>query len=605
METAQERFPDEEWLHYAEVGDAGFSPSRLARARKYWEHRDSSAFLVVSRGAVVASWGEIDRRFMCHSVRKSFLSALYGIYRNHIDLEMTLAELGIDDEPALTVQEKQARILDLISSRSGVYHQAAAEPNTMSKNRPARGSHEPGRHWWYNNWDFNAAGTIFEQLTGEPIFEAFHRAIAEPIDMQDYDVSHGFYHYERRKSVHPGYMFRMSTRDLARFGLLFARGGRWKDRQIVPNDWVRESTRAHSEVDMGSKYGSGYGYMWWIEETGFTARGSGGHILAVYPDQDLVMVLRADTYHDKSVPARAAMRLFDMVAEAGRGTPVDTPRLVRAPTTEKAPAYTLSVEQLNAYPTVLEMPSSRKVTVSFLDDMLAIDYGYGTFHLQPESDTRFIAEDSRDPVLFELDGDGRVTEVWAEQLCYLEAAAAVERDDIEAAVTWVRHAVDKFPESSRAHFNLARALHGTGKSSEALLHVQEALELDSRNRGASRLLTQLRLRQAGRIGLVLILGLPLTLLAVRRLYRFQPTVTARAACIENGWPTGQLTQVQVQVHGSGALASTCRVDFHLPEKSETLRVTLHRRFYSPRWRAVDIELKSPCLAPRINRRSTT
>jgi len=270
----EDRFPGEEWMQYVDVAEAGFSPERLANAKRFWKKRNSPAFIAVSGGAVVASWGEVERRFMCHSIRKSLLSALYGVYRDDIDLELTLAELGIDDDPPLTNQEKRARVVDLISSRSGVYLEAAAE---IANNRPARGSHEPGNHWWYNNWDFNVAGVVFEQLTGERIFDSFGKAVAGPIGMQDYRISDGYYHYEHEKSTHPAYPFRMSTRDLARFGLLFARKGQWKGDQVISSDWVEESTRPHSEVDMGSRYGSAYGYMWWIEETeGFSARGIGG-----------------------------------------------------------------------------------------------------------------------------------------------------------------------------------------------------------------------------------------------------------------------------------------------------------------------------------------
>lgn len=520
IESAEDQFPGEDWMQYADVADAGFSPERLAEARRYWEKRGSSAFLVVSGGAVVASWGEVDRRFMCHSVRKSLLSALYGVYKDDIDLELTLAELDIDDKPPLTDEEKQARIVDLISSRSGVYHAAAAEPDAMSNNRPARGSHKPGSHWWYNNWDFNTAGAVFEQETGERILEAFGKAIAEPIGMQDYRVSDGFYHYEPDKSVHPAYPFRMSTRDLARVGLLFARGGRWKDRQVIPEEWVEESTRSHSEVDMGSKFGSGYGYMWWIEGTqGYTARGSGGHILAVYPAQDLVMVIRADTYHDRSVSARACMRLFDMVAKAAHGESADAPRLVRVPAVErnKGPAHTLSAEQLDTYQCAIEMDSGQRVTVTSANGALTIEYGRGTFGLCSESDTRFIAEDSQDPVLFQLSADGRVSSIWTEQLCYLEAAAAVKRDDVKSAVTWVRQAADKFPESARAHFTLAKVLSRTGKPDEALPQVQRALEIDPDYKDAQRLLRSLHLRRfAWLVGIVaVILGSPLVLAFVR------------------------------------------------------------------------------------------
>ena len=594
VERVADRFPGENWMQYADVADAGFSPERLAEARRFWERRDSSAFLVLSGGAVVASWGEVDRRFMCHSLRKSFLSALYGVYKDDIDLELTISELNIDDQPPLTDQEKQARIVDLIRSRSGVYHEAAAEPEAMSKNRPARDSQEPGSHWWHNNWDFNTAGVVFEQQTGERIFEAFDKAIAEPIGMQDYRVSDGFYHYERDKSIHPGYMFRMSTRDLARFGLLFARGGRWKGKQVIPETWVDESTRPHSEIDRGSKYGSGYGYMWWIEGMqGYSARGSGGHMLAVYPARDLVMVIRADTYHDRSVSTRACVRLFDRVAKAGQDKRADAPRLVRAPSIEgnKRPSHTLSAKQLASYACEIEMDSGRKVTVNASDDELTIEYGYGTFRLWPESHTRFIAEDSEDPVLFELAADGRVSKIWAEQLCYLEAAAAVRQGNLEAAVTWVRQAVDKFPKSSRAHYNLARVLHGTDEPSEALAHVRKALDIDPRNRGASELLIRLQLRRfAWMIGiLALLLGWQLILILFRRLDRFKPATAARAAWVEQGWPADQLRLGGL--HGSAKIfGSKSSVDFDIPNEAKTIRVSLRRRIYSLIWRAISIEV---------------
>jgi hypothetical protein len=75
--TSDQRFPGAEWLQYQDASEAGFSPGRLSRAREYWERRESPALMIVVDGAVVASWGEVDRRFPIHSIRKSLLSALY------------------------------------------------------------------------------------------------------------------------------------------------------------------------------------------------------------------------------------------------------------------------------------------------------------------------------------------------------------------------------------------------------------------------------------------------------------------------------------------------------------------------------------------------
>jgi CubicO group peptidase (beta-lactamase class C family) len=59
----------------------------------------------------------------------------------------------------------------------------------MKAKRPKRHSHAPGTFWYYNNWDFNAFGTIFEQETGTKIFEEFDRRIAKPLQMEDFKVA--------------------------------------------------------------------------------------------------------------------------------------------------------------------------------------------------------------------------------------------------------------------------------------------------------------------------------------------------------------------------------------------------------------------------------
>jgi CubicO group peptidase (beta-lactamase class C family) len=84
-----------------------------------------------------------------------------------------MADLGIDDSPpSLTAEEKQATVRHLLQARSGVYHVALAESPAVAAARPPRGSHPPGTFWYYDNWDFDALGTISEQETGAGIFLA-------------------------------------------------------------------------------------------------------------------------------------------------------------------------------------------------------------------------------------------------------------------------------------------------------------------------------------------------------------------------------------------------------------------------------------------------
>jgi hypothetical protein len=152
-------YPGESWQKATTPEQLGWSSEKLAAARAYSERIGSAAVMIVDDSIVVDAWGDATRKYQCHSMRKSLLSALIGIHveEGHIDLSKTLEELGIDDtEPSLTATEKQATIADLIKARSGIYHAALGEANSMKANRPERHSHAPGTFWYYNNWDFNA-----------------------------------------------------------------------------------------------------------------------------------------------------------------------------------------------------------------------------------------------------------------------------------------------------------------------------------------------------------------------------------------------------------------------------------------------------------------
>lgn len=326
-------FPGRSWTHVSSPESAGWSREKLAAARQYANSIHSSAVMIVQGGEVVDQWGDIDKKISTYSVRKSLLSALYGIYSadGAIDVNQTLEQAGIDDSPdPLTKEERQARIVDLLRARSGVYHPVDFETDFMKKNRPVRGSHAPGTFWYYNNWDFNALGTIFEKKTGSKIGDAFYQRIAQPIGMQDFQPS-DVYYLGGPVSVHSAYAFEITARDLARFGLLYLHHGRWNEKQIVPEAWVEKSTHASEMVKAGGVDVGGYEYLWWVEYGGvhfpevsipgmFSARGAGGHYLLVIPSLDLVIVHRVDNeppVKDSKTVAEVADR--DVVTKAQFG----------------------------------------------------------------------------------------------------------------------------------------------------------------------------------------------------------------------------------------------------------------------------------------------
>jgi CubicO group peptidase (beta-lactamase class C family) len=320
-------FPGAEWMRLAAPEQAGWSTKRLAEIRDYLEQIGSTSAMIVQHGVVVAAWGDIKAKSNLHSCRKSLLDALIGIAvaNGKINLDDTLDKLQIDDKtPSLSAAEKQATVRDLLEARSGVYHEAAYETTGMQENRPARGAHPHGTFWFYNNWDFNTLGHIYEVATGTKIFDAFYSQIAQPIGMQDFKARDGHYIYSD-DSKYPAYVFEMSARDFARFALLYLQGGQWNGKQIVPADWVKASTTPYSDNESG-----GYGYLWWTGDStsgsqgkiefpkgSFWAEGHLGQYAVAVPSHDLIVVNRVDEKITKhAVKKREIAEFVKMVVAA-------------------------------------------------------------------------------------------------------------------------------------------------------------------------------------------------------------------------------------------------------------------------------------------------
>jgi CubicO group peptidase (beta-lactamase class C family) len=328
-------------LPTASPKEVGYSSTKLHAVLPYLESLHSAAGIVLVSGKVILTWGDVTAKMEIHSIRKSFLCSLYGnaVESGQISLRSTLGELGIRDaNPSLTATDETATVRDLIESRSGIYHNANYAPAMQAEDRPA--PHLPGTYWFYNNWDFNAAGAVYEQETHQSIYDAFQARIATPIGMQDFAPSDGLYEWtttsglevwsptDNRSAVPtdaisllPAYTFNMSTRDMARFGLLYLQKGTWNGKQVVPASWVAASTTPYSEVTpiWNPPPGEGYGYLWWVgSESGtgflwnanvgpgaFRAEGSGGHYILVLPAYDMVVVNRADdAYYEADEASR-------------------------------------------------------------------------------------------------------------------------------------------------------------------------------------------------------------------------------------------------------------------------------------------------------------
>lgn len=285
----------------------GYSNKKIKELHRYIaDSMNTTSMMVIVGGESILEYGETDHISYIASCRKSVLSMLYGKYVENgtIDLDKTLGEIGITDHGGLLPIEQKATIRHLIQARSGIFRQAA-NPGS-SKNAPTRGSKEPGSYFLYNNWDFNAAGTVFEQLTGKCIYDALEEDLVKPMGFQDWDRSIHKRTGDKNRSMHLAYHIRISTRDMARIGYLMLRKGKWEDKQLISESWHNEmltqwTSRQEVNRKKKSKGPLGYGYMWWLYDTdipelkgAYTARGLGGQYITVIPELDMVIAHKTD-----------------------------------------------------------------------------------------------------------------------------------------------------------------------------------------------------------------------------------------------------------------------------------------------------------------------
>ncbi len=90
---------------------------------------------------------------------------------------------------------------------------------------------------------------------------------------------------------------RLTTRDMARFGYLYLRKDTWNGRQVVPADWVAESTREQTPIPEAYRtpgIDDAHGYQWWTmwydKHAAYAAIGVGGQRICAIPDLDLLIV---------------------------------------------------------------------------------------------------------------------------------------------------------------------------------------------------------------------------------------------------------------------------------------------------------------------------
>lgn len=165
----------------------------------------------------------------------------------------------------------------------------------------------------YNGGNTAVLAQVLSERVGMPLPEYARQQLFEPLGIADWEWVDD---YRGRPLAFAG--LRLRPRDLARIGQLVLQHGQWNGRQVVPAEWIADSTRPHVDTGMGLQYG----YQWWLGkvDAGGAQRdwiggiGNGGQRLWILPGLDMVVVITAGDYNRRAIWKQAEALLQQVMA---------------------------------------------------------------------------------------------------------------------------------------------------------------------------------------------------------------------------------------------------------------------------------------------------
>lgn len=243
------------------------------------------------------------------SMAKSVVATLVGIAHK----EGRIASL--DDKASTYIPELQgkaygeATVKDLLRMASGVKFDEnyASKTSDISqlfykvfifgmpiddavKDLPAE--NKPGTTFHYKSVDSQVLAWVLRRATGKSVVAYASEKLWQPLGMQD----NAFWNLDRPDGNELAYCCLNTTlRDYAKLGQLYLQQGKWQGRQILPEDWVKETTqRPEPWLAAGHGYAErGYGYHWWLPKNPdheFFANGVWGQTIFVNENAGIVIV---------------------------------------------------------------------------------------------------------------------------------------------------------------------------------------------------------------------------------------------------------------------------------------------------------------------------
>ncbi len=277
--------------------------------------RGAANGIVVRQGHIVAQWGDTRRVDMTFSVTKSFLSTVVGLawqerlIRDVNDLVASYVPGELFEGPhnsRITWDHLLRQTSDWQGTLWGKPDWADRPEGEKPSDWPNRKLSEPGTRYKYNDVRVNLLALAALHVWRRPLTEVLRERVMDPIGASSTWRWHGYENSwieldgQRMQSAsgggHWGGGMFINAWDMARFGYLFLRNGRWQDRQIVSPEWIRMARTPGAANPE-------YGYMNWFLNTGrkpfpsapessVTFEGYGANFIYIDWENDLVAVVR-------------------------------------------------------------------------------------------------------------------------------------------------------------------------------------------------------------------------------------------------------------------------------------------------------------------------
>jgi CubicO group peptidase (beta-lactamase class C family) len=276
--------------------------------------RAGSNGMILRHGYIVAEWGDTRRADPTYSVAKSFLSTLLGITLDqgmikdiHDPVSLYIQDGGYESERnrKVTWHHHAQQTSEWEGELFGKTHTFVGKEEFGGGERKPRELQEPGTYYEYNDVRINRLALSLLRLWKKPLPEVLKEQIMDPIGASNTWQYHPYRNSwvevdgKRMPSVSGGTRWGgglwINTRDEARFGYLFLRQGKWKNEQLVSEQWVQQATTP-------GPHGPDYGYLWWLNTqqkqwpdapaSSYAALGAGSNTIWIDPEHDLVVVWR-------------------------------------------------------------------------------------------------------------------------------------------------------------------------------------------------------------------------------------------------------------------------------------------------------------------------